>query len=90
MFVHCSDVKVYGHAKRFVHRVWPRPHARLFLQTVSPHFRLAVWSRASAAHIDAALLALDPRKEFLPRRYGAFRILLPINLLYRSTSCLWC
>ncbi|GLC49985.1 hypothetical protein PLESTB_000329900 [Pleodorina starrii] len=50
------------------HRVWPRPHVRIFLETVRRLFRLAVWSSCGGSWADAALLALDPRQELLPTR----------------------
>ncbi|KXZ52543.1 hypothetical protein GPECTOR_9g587 [Gonium pectorale] len=37
-------------------------------RALCPHFRLAVWSKSGGAWVDAAIEALDPHHDLLPRR----------------------
>ncbi|KAG2441746.1 hypothetical protein HXX76_003361 [Chlamydomonas incerta] len=64
----CSNVCFYDRTQGFVQRVLPRPHVRLFLESVRAHFRLAVWSSRSRAWMSCALATLDPAQEFLDFR----------------------
>lgn len=63
-----SNVCFYDRTQGFVQRVLPRPHVRLFLESVRAHFRLAVWSSRSRAWMSCALCTLDPAAEFLDFR----------------------
>ncbi|EFJ44401.1 hypothetical protein VOLCADRAFT_118779 [Volvox carteri f. nagariensis] len=64
----CRGVQVSGCNGQLALSIWPRPHFRAFLETVRRLFRLTLWSSCDRTWTEAALLALDPCQQLLPRR----------------------